>query len=167
MPISTFQRGHQGSWDAFELTPFSAGVPVPVGEGGFFGDRRFEFLIWYPRIILRSIPDLVSRDLKYYGNKHYLGEVAFINFGHIDSVHYLNYERQQFPYHLAFPVPVFESPNTPSSDVPLSINFSLPSFNRARSMQWDLKQGVSITIEVVWLKVSFGYNDNFGFLRVI
>lgn len=160
MPLNTYQCQSTGEWDAIELTPFSS--------AGIFSATAnvYQFLVWYPIFTLVEIPLTVSRDFRYFGNKHYLGEIAYLNFGGVVETQYIQWQRHQGKLSLALPVPVFDRSVT-AQNYSSFFNGLFPPIQRARSLSWDLHPGVEWTLEIAWQQGQQGYEIEGHSLAVI
>lgn len=159
MPIILFQANSRGSLNIKDLLDLSEAFPIA------FPVLEYRFAYWYPRITLTNIPINTSQALNSFGNKFYLGQVAFLNHGFINSVEYLAYRQQQFTPKAALPVPIFQNPEDATGFL---FNGSLFSgVERATEIAWDLRDGVSFQLEILYLLGNLRYGDGITQLQVI
>lgn len=161
MPTRTFSSLVQDNFDAIDLEFFSAAKPRPNSA-----DVNYEFIYWIPSFWLRTIPPTISRKLKDYGDKYYLGEVAFLNFGEVVKTEYLSFERQQSELCLALPLPLFESYDEQNEYATTNYIFQ-PGAIRARSLKWDVESGVEFDLNIRYLKSAFVYRPGISNVTVM
>lgn len=160
MPVSSFNCQSTGQFDLSDIRMFSsAGIPNEFA-------LEYQFMFWYPTFTLTNVPLTVSRNLNLYGDKYFLGEVAYINFGAIAAVDFIQYDVHQGRFCLGLPVPVFINANNNTSANTFTGVFNSDRL-RARSLFWDLTDGVTMRLDIAWVFQTIEYLPGQTNLEVI
>lgn len=160
MPLTSFNCQNVGSFDLSDVTMFSSASIY--NEYGL----EYQYLIWYPTFVLTNIPLSVSRDLKAYGTKYYLGEVAYINFGAIAATEFVQFDIHQGKLCAGLPVPIFIN-NTDNQDGSVSYGLQLMDRLRARSLSWSFSAGVTFRLDIAWVRFNINYIPGQTSLEII
>lgn len=160
MPQNTYLKTSKGEWDAIELRPFSS---AGILDANF---NIYQFIIWTAYFELITVPLRITRNLKYFGEQYYLGEVAYLHFGRVVETFYLRYKFQQTKVCVALPVPLFDATDSTNYQG-IGVGSNFQNLMRARSLIWDLEDGVEVRLTIDWQFAGLPYDPQIHILKVI